>query len=252
MAVLYGAMIMIEWNSFVLGDCMDYLPEFPDKYFDLAIVDPPYGINAHKMEMGSNRHRKEGGYPSESTASRLKNGRLRGSGQLKDRIITKLSCEWDFFPPDKEYFCELFRISKNQIIWGGNYFELPPTRCVLVWDKLQPWENFSQFELAWTSFDKPAAIFRYSNTGGRNDEAKIHPTQKPVALYDWILSKYANPGDKILDTHVGSASSLIACHENGYDYIGFEKDPCYYELARKRLEDYKAQITLFDIGMERI
>lgn len=117
---------------------------------------------------------------------------------------------------------------------------------------MQPWENFSQFELAWTSFDRPALLYWHSNTGGANTERKIHPTQKPVALYDWLLSKYARTGDKILDTHVGSASSLIACHENGFKYMGYEKAPHYYELARQRLEEYKSQITLFGLGMERI
>ena len=125
-------------------DCMDYMRTIPDKYFDLAIVDPPYGINAPKMEMG-------GGYSNGAYSSRKRlNG---GSGKLKNRILNKSDCTWDETPPDDEYFTELFRISKNQIIWGGNYFKLPPTRCVVVWDKMQPWENFSQVEIAWTSFD---------------------------------------------------------------------------------------------------
>jgi site-specific DNA-methyltransferase (adenine-specific) len=129
---------------------------------------------------------------------------------------------------------------------GGNYFQLPTTRCIVCWDKCQPWENFSQWEMAWTSFDKPAALYRLSNTGGRNDEKKIHPTQKPVKLYKWLLSKYANPGDKIIDTHVGSASSLIACHDMGFDYIGFEIDKYYYESAQERIEQVMAQISMFD------
>ena len=233
---------------------MDYLPQFPDKYFELAIVDPPYGINSEKMSMGSNKTRTgKNQYPGISTAEKIRKGRLnQGAGKLKNRILNTMDCGWDKEPPGKEYFEQLFRVSKNQIIWGGNYFPLPPTRGIVCWDKFQPWENFSQFELAWTSFDKPAAIFRYSNTGGKNDERKIHPTQKPISLYDWILSKYANPGEKILDTHVGSASSLISFHKNGFDYIGFEKDPYYYNLANNRLEEYKSQITLFDLGMERI
>ena len=242
---------MIEMNSFVCGDCMDYLPQFLDKHFDLAIVDPPYGINAPKMSMGTNKNRKHDGYPGESTADRFRNGRLRGCGTL-DRIVPNMSYEWDSHPPGKEYFDELFRVSKNQIIWGGNYFDLPPTRGIVAWDKVQPWENFSQFELAWTSFDRPALLFRYSNTGGANTERKIHPTQKPVPLYDWLLSKFAKMGDKIIDTHVGSASSLIACYKNGFEYVGMEKDPQIYELASKRLEEYKSQISLFDMGMDRI
>ncbi len=158
---------------------------------------------------------------------------------------------WDF-PPDKEYFSELFRVSKNQIIFGGNYFELPPTRCFIVWDKINISESFSMAmcEYAWTSFNDNAKIFRCVPQGNVN-EKRIHPCQKPVSLYDWILSKYAHPGDKIFDSHVGSASSLISCHKNGFDYIGFEKDPYYYELANKRLEEYKSQISLWDLGMER-
>lgn len=208
---------MIELNSFICGDCMDYLPQFSDKYFELAIVDPPYGINIQK------------------------------SGRLKRYNTDEI---WDDSIPNEQYFCQLFRVSQNQIIWGGNYFYLPPTRCFLIWDKKQP-ENisFASCEFAWTSFDMSAKTFYYSPH--QEIEKRIHTTQKPVALYDWILSKYAKQGDKILDTHVGSASSLIACHKNGFDYVGFERDPYYYKLANKRLEEYKSQITLFDIGMER-
>lgn len=237
---------MLELNTLYNMDCMEGMKEFPDKYFELAIVDPPYGINATKMNMGTNLKRKNNGYPGESTASRLRKGRLNhGGGKLKDRILMTMNCDWDYEPPGADYFEELMRVSKNQIIWGGNYFDLPPTRGIICWDKLQPWENFSQFELAWTSFDKPAALYRRSNTGGANKEKKIHPTQKPVSLYKWLLSKYARQGDKILDTHVGSASSLIACHDLGFDYIGFEMDQYYYNLANKRLEEAKAQMKLF-------
>ena len=158
---------------------------------------------------------------------------------------------WDI-APDKEYFSELFRISKNQIIFGGNYFDLPPTRCFLVWDKVNISEQFSMAmcEYIWTSFNDNAKIFRHIPQGNAA-EKRFHPTQKPVALYDWILSRYAKPGDKVLDTHVGSASSLVACYKNGFDYVGFELDPYYFKLAEKRLNEYKSQITLFDCGMER-
>ena len=139
--------------------------------------------------------------------------------------------EWDK-PPTQEYFRELFRVSHHQIIWGGNYFNLPPTRCVICWDKMQPWENFSQIELAWTSFDSPAKIVKLDNRTGD----KIHPTQKPVALYKWLLDKYAKQGDKILDTHAGSASSFVAAYQMGFDYIGFEIDEAYYNLAQKRVQ----------------
>ena len=124
-------------------DCMEYMKSVPDKFFELAIVDPPYGINAPNMNMGTNMNRKHGGYNGESVAQRLKKGRLnRGAGKLKSRALNMMSCDWDFSPPPKEYFDELFRVSRNQIIWGGNYFPLPPTRGILCWDKIQPWENF--------------------------------------------------------------------------------------------------------------
>ena len=236
---------MIEWNSFICGDCMDYLPEFPDKYFDLAIVDPPYGIG----EDGSKNHTRT---------------KLAKSKDYKGYTGNDLKA------PDKEYFDELFRVSKNQIIWGVNHFisKIPyDSSCWIVWDKVNGDSDFADCELAWTSFRSAVRKVTFMWHGmmqGKSvhegqtaqgnkalNEHRIHPNQKPVALYDWILSKYAKSGDKILDTHVGSASSLIACHKNGFDYIGFEKDPYYYGLARNRLEDYKTQITLFDLGMER-
>lgn len=195
---------------------MEGMKQFPDKYFELAIVDPPYGL------------------PKEST---------HGRGKLKNRILNSGGLErWDK-KPSPEYFQELFRVSKNQIIWGGNYFDLPPTRGVICWDKCQPWENFSQWEMAWTSFDKPASMFKFDN----RTTDKIHPTQKPIPLYKFLLTNYAKKGDKILDTHVGSASSLIACHELGFDYAGFEIDKDYFEKANERLEQAKKQITIFDV-----
>lgn len=169
-------------------DCLDYMRSVPDKYFDLAVVDPPYGINAPAMDMGSSNG-------NVSTATKLRKGRLNGgAGKLKNRVLNTMNCDWDFSPPPPEYFDELRRVSKNQIIWGGNYFPLPPTRGIICWDKMQPWENFSQVELAWTSFDCPAKIVRISTTGGNNREEKIHPTQKPVALYQWLFKKFAGGG----------------------------------------------------------
>lgn len=229
-------------------DCMDGMSRFPDGYFELAIVDPPYGINAPNMTMGTNKSRNSNGYPAESVAQRLKKGRLNsGAGKLKNRAIQSMEIKWDFAKPSPEYFDELFRVSRNQIIWGGNYFDLPPTRGVVCWDKCQPWENFSQWEMAWTSFDRPAALFRYSNTGGINSEKKIHPTQKPIKLYEWLLARFAKDGDKILDTHVGSASSLIACERMGFEYVGFELEPDYCANAQERMELYKSQVTLSDV-----
>jgi site-specific DNA-methyltransferase (adenine-specific) len=197
-------------------DCMDGMKEFPDKYFDLAIVDPPYGIG-------------------------ISSNPVRQAHEKKS---------WDANVPNKEYFEELKRVSVNQIIWGGNYYNLPPTQNYIVWDKRQPHDfSLAMCELAWCSIQKPIKMFSYSVLTERN---KIHPTQKPVALYKWLLTNYANKGDKILDTHVGSASSLIACHELGFDYVGFELDKEYYKLASKRLETEKSQLSIFECGVERI
>lgn len=216
-------------------DCMEYMKSIPDKFFDLAVVDPPYGINAPNMTMGTNMNRKCGGYNGVSVAQRLKKGRLnQGAGKLKSRALNTMPCDWDFYPPSEEYFLELERVSKNRIIWGGNYFPLPPTRCILCWDKMQPWENFSQFELAWTSFDCPAAIIHLSNTGGANKDCKIHPTQKPVALYHWVYQKFANPGNKIFDSHLGSGSSRIAAYKMGFDFYATEIDKEYFCAQEKR------------------
>lgn len=225
---------MIELNSFICGDCMEYLPQFPDKYFELAIVDPPYGIG----EDGSKNHTR---------------GKLANPKDYKGYTGGDLSA------PDKTYFDELMRVSKNQIIWGANHFisKIPyDSSCWIVWDKRNGANDFADCELAYTSFKSAVRVFRFKWNGMlqedmKHKEIRLHPNQKPVALYDWILSKYAKRGDKILDTHVGSASSLIACYKNGFDYVGFERDPYYYDLANKRLEEYKSQITLFDIGMER-
>ncbi len=173
-------------------DCMEYMRTLPDKYFSLAIADPPYGINAPNMKMGESK-----GYVS--TAAKCKKGRLNsGGGKLKNRVLNQSDCSWDCEPPKQEFFDELFRVSENVIIWGGNYFHLPPTRCIVCWDKEQPWENFSQIELAWTSFDMPAKIFRMGSRGGSVSKMrsyeKIHPTQKPVELYAYLLSKFATMG----------------------------------------------------------
>lgn len=230
-----------------LADCMDVMKTFSDKQFDLAIVDPPYGINADNMNMGTHLTRSGDGYPGESTATRLRKGRLNsGGGKLKNRILNNSDASWDV-APDKEYFDELFRVSKNQIIWGGNYFPLPPTRGIIFWDKIQPWENFSQFELAWTSFDRPAAMIRLSNTGGANAEKKIHETQKPVKLYKWLLTKFAKQGNKILDTHSGSLSIGIACHDLGFQLTAIEKGEQHYNDAKKRLKLHQQQLQLFKI-----
>ena len=192
-------------------DCMEGMKQFPDKYFDLAIVDPPYGIS------------------------------ITDSGRLGKYNIN--NNRWDDNIPTDDYFNELFRISENQIIWGGNYFPLPPTRGFIIWDKKQPeGVSFASCEFAWSSFDKSAKTFYFSPM---QDKHRFHPTQKPVKLYKWILSRYAKEGDKILDTHVGSASSLIACYDMGFDYVGFELDEDYYKSACERIEENKAQFRMF-------
>ncbi len=217
-------------------DCLEFMAKLPDKAFDLAIVDPPYGIGQPKQAnlKGYNGRR--------SLEERLQKNRLNsGAGKLKDRKLNTLNCEWDNEIPIDEYFIELFRISENQIIWGGNYFPLPPSRCIICWDKIQPWENFSQIEIGWTSFDSPAQLFKFDNRTGD----KIHPTQKPVKLYKWLLDKYAKKGQRILDTHLGSGSIAIACHDYGFDLVGCEIDKDYYAAALKRYNNHIAQTKLF-------
>lgn len=184
-------------------DCVEAMKEFPDKYFELAIVDPEYGIGI-------------GNSP-----------RLVTDKGLKAKA-------WDDKPVDMNFFTELFRVSKNQIIWGGNYYEIGITNHCIVWDKKQPEDlSFGMFDFAWTSFDKPNKIFRYSVL---NEKEKIHPTQKPVALYRWLLHNYAKEGDKILDSHLGSGSSRIAAHQMGFDFTSYELDRDYFEAQEKRFK----------------
>ena len=200
-------------------DCIDGMKQYPDKYFDLAVVDPPYGININ-MNMG------------------------RKKNQPKAHKEKK----WDNSIPNDNYFIELFRVSKNQIIWGGNYFPLPLTKSWIFWDKNVPeGVSFADGELAWTSFDKTLVKAKIDYTGfqGMDNGGKIHPTQKPVKLYDWILKNYAKDGDKILDTHLGSQSSRIAAWKAKLDFLGFETDIDYFNQGNKRFEDFKKQLTLF-------
>ena len=237
-------------------DCMEFMRILPDNFFDLAIVDAPYGINATNMKMGENN-----GYESSSTKSRK--GRLNsGAGKLKNRVLNQANCDWDYEPPKPEFWVELKRVSKNQIIWGGNYYDLPPTRCIICWDKEQPWENFSQVELAWTSFDKPAKLFRMGSRGGSVPDMrqyeKFHPTQKPVDLYGYCLTQFANEGDKIFDPMMGSQSSRIAAYKMGYDFWGCEIDEFYFNkgcerfnqvcLAETKLADGRTikQLSIFE------
>lgn len=222
-------------STVYLMDCIAGMKHYPDKFFDLAIVDPPYGIGQPKQ----GNLKGYNGRPDLET--RMKKNRLNtGAGKLKDRVLNTANTEWDNETPSDEYFLELWRVSKERIIWGGNYFDLPPTRGIICWDKCQPWENFSQIEYAWTSFDKPAALFKFDNRTGD----KIHPTQKPVELYRWLLNKYGEKGQKILDTHLGSGSSRIAADKDGFEFVGFEINKDYYELSEKRFNNYKSQLRI--------
>jgi len=219
-------------------DCLELMRTLPDKCFQLAIADPPYGINAPKMGMGS-------GYSNgHYTPTKRLNG---GAGKLKNRVLNQSDCEWDSKPPTKDFFDELFRVCENVIIWGGNYFNLPPTRCVICWDKVQPWDNFSQIELAWTSFDKPAKLYRQIN-GGANSERKIHPTQKPTELYAYLLDTFAKPGDRIFDPMMGSQSSRIAAYKLGFDYVGCELDKEYFAKGCERFDRECHGITISESG----
>lgn len=211
-------------------DCMDYMATLPDKSVGLAIVDPPYGDTV-----------KQGGYMS---------------NQMGNKSHQKAyNCAlWKQSRPDKKYFDELIRVSKNQIIWGANHFmSLIPfdSSCWIAWDKKRDAQDWADIELAWTSFDSVAKIFRFAWDGFRqgdmkNKEARIHPTQKPVALYKWLLKNYAKPGDKILDTHGGSMSIAIACNDMGFDLTLCELDPDYYATGKARYENHIRQGKLFD------
>ena len=202
-------------------DNMELMARYPDNYFDLAIIDPPYGIDLANMNMGIGKNKK---------SSKIQNRKWKPK-------------DWDKSVPKTEYWNQLFRVSKNQIIWGGNYFELPPCKNYVIWDKEIPnGLSFADCEMAWTSFLNAPKIFRHSAYLDKNN--KFHPTQKPVALYKWILTKYAKEGDKILDTHLGSGSIAIACHDLEYDLTACELDKEYYDAAMKRINNHKKQLKL--------
>jgi site-specific DNA-methyltransferase (adenine-specific) len=201
-------------------DNMELMARYEDNHFDLAIIDPPYGFGDEKTDILNFRQKEQ-------------------------------HREWNI-APNEIYFKELFRVSKNQIIWGGNYFPFIwgfGGRCFIYWHKGNPVQNFADGELAWTSFNKNAKQFDYRYYGGLEGNtiagAKFHPTQKPIALYEWLLMNYAKEGDKILDTHLGSGSIAIACHNLGYDLTACELDEEYYDATIKRIEQHKAQKRLF-------
>jgi site-specific DNA-methyltransferase (adenine-specific) len=223
-------------------DNMELMARYPDNYFDLAIVDPPYGIGASKQSQSSSK--------------------IKGRKNSIVKRSTLNSKNWDNDIPTKDYFNELFRVSKNQIIWGGNYFPLPLINSWIVWNKLQVLETRSDGEMAWTSFKRPLKIvpllqdgFKRGQNVGYNQpviynepfsgKQTIHPTQKPPQLYKWLLDKYAKPTDKILDTHLGSGSIAIACHDYGFDLTACELDKEYFDKAMTRINNHVAQQKLF-------
>lgn len=197
-------------------DCMEYMRGLPDKAFDLAIVDPPYGIGVNSMNMGGRK------------------------------TVKPTDKKWDNAVPDDSYFLELFRVSKRQIIFGGNYFKLPPSQYFAIWDKGETMygRDFAECEYAWISAGG-TRIFKLSP----NQLDRFHPTQKPVKLYEWLLANYAKQGDRILDTHLGSGSSAIAAHYGGFDFVGCELDTDYFNAAKNRFNDATRQVAMFEAGL---
>jgi len=204
-------------------DCLEAMKEMDDNEFDLAIVDPPYGLGDRLVKGGSKG----------------------GMGTLKNLADDKVTT-WDDKIPPPEYFTELKRVSKKQIIWGGNYFLdcLGKTDGFVVWDKMNGTNPMADAELAWQNIKGTTRMFRWHHFSGER-VVKIHPTQKPVKLYEWILDNYANEGDKILDTHLGSGSIALACHNRGFDLTGFEIDKEYFDNAVERLRVHQSQLTIF-------
>jgi site-specific DNA-methyltransferase (adenine-specific) len=204
----------MDINKIHNQDCLEAMKLMQDNQFDLAIVDPPYGIGMDgKNNWSGSKHK------------------------VKD---------WDNNAPSIEYFIELRRISKNQIVWGANHFisRMPfDSKCWLIWDKKNDGFSFADGEMAWTSFNTAVRFFRYHR--GQQTDKRIHPTQKPIRLYEWLLMNYAKEGDKILDTHLGSGSIAIACHNLGYDLTGYELDKEYYDNAIKRIKNHQAQTRIF-------
>ena len=210
----------MEGINLIHGDSLQALKGYDENHFDVAIVDPPYGIDVTKMTLG--------------------NAKKKLKSKEKD---------WDNEVPSEAYFKELFRVSKNQLIWGGNYFDLPNSRFWIVWDKNNGESDFADGEMCWGSFDKPMRIKRVNWCGSackhETGQNKIHPTQKPIALYKWLIDKYTNENDLILDTHLGSGSIAIACHYMKRNLIGYEIDKEYYDAACKRFKEQTMQQALW-------
>jgi len=203
--------------NLINADCIDVMATFKDKQFDLAIVDPPYGIGMDGGNVG-----------------------YKGFNNFEKK-------DWDKETPNDKYWKELFRVSQNQIVWGGNYFGLPASRCWVIWDKGEGFYNrtYAEAELAWTSFNANVKIYKRDPLAKGDYKGKIHPTQKPIQLYKFLLVKFASAEFKILDTHLGSGSIAIACHDLGYNLIGIEIDKEYYDAAVKRYNQHKAQLQIW-------
>ena len=218
-ALRIGSVGRSALSTVYLMDCIEGMKQFPDKIFDLAVVDPPYGLGDKLAHAGNG-----------------KNAQSKFTEDFKKK-------NWDNKIPPIEYFNELFRVSKNQIIWGGNYFldHLSASRGFITWDKMVYIPTMSRIEFAWTSFDKLPKLIQVNN----NDSNRIHLTQKPVKLYDWIYANYAKPNDLILDTHLGSQSSRIAANKAGLDFVGFEIDREYFDNGNKRFKNFVSQGVLF-------
>ena len=227
-------------------DCMEGMKSFPDKYFDLAIVDPPYGISVASHKGGALVGGGQWPFGGKS------NNTVYGKSKSHLTELKFYHTFDDSKPPDENYFNELERVSKHRIIWGANFMlnYLGNTSCMIVWDKGRRGMDQADCELAWSDLKGQSRIFNFKWNGMlqgdmKNKEVRIHPTQKPVALYIWLLNNFANKGDIILDTHVGSASSLIACHRTNHKFVGFELDEYYYKTAKERLDTEMCRRKLF-------
>jgi site-specific DNA-methyltransferase (adenine-specific) len=220
-ALRIGSVGRSALSTVYLMDCIEGMKQFPDKIFDLAVVDPPYGLGLETVRI-----------PSEKNT----NSQQKFYKDLKSK-------RWDDNTPNKEYFDELKRVSKNQIVWGGNYMaeHLGNTKCIIIWDKMTYIPTMSQFEFAFCSFNKHPKMVKINST----DIDRMHPTQKPVKLYDWLLHNYAKPNDLILDTHLGSQSSRIAANKAGLDFVGFEIDREYFDNGNNRFKNFVSQGVLF-------
>ena len=255
-------------------DCLEYMKTVPDKFFSLAVCDPPFGGgSSQNVQVERESLTAQNGLQAAPIGHGAKDGRFGNPGSIFEKYRqredfsaeeidvtrtggtwaakygTRIS-DWDVAPTE-EYFKELARISRNQIIFGGNYFNLPPTRCLFVWWKLTISDSFSMAmcEYAWTSFNMNAKYFECPPQGKKGDR-RFHPTSKPIMLYDYIFKTFAKPGDKIFDSHLGSGSSRISAWKAGLDFIGCEIDPYYFKLEEERFERFRSQINLFVDGEE--